>query len=45
MGESDATAKTKRATARLCSICNERRAALKRPKTLEQVLSLFCSLI
>lgn len=24
---------------RLCTLCNEKRAALKRPKTLEQVLS------
>ncbi|ONK61281.1 uncharacterized protein A4U43_C08F28070 [Asparagus officinalis] len=37
MADSDATANTKRALGRLCSVCNERRAALKRPKTLEQI--------
>lgn len=37
MGDSDAIAKAKRALGRLCSLCNERRAALKRPKTLEQI--------
>ncbi|KAI9104328.1 hypothetical protein K1719_022900 [Acacia pycnantha] len=30
-------AKPKRSVARLCCTCNERRAALKRPKTLEQI--------
>lgn len=37
MAESVATAKKNRAGGRLCSICNERKAALKRPKTLEQI--------
>ncbi|KAJ0963489.1 hypothetical protein J5N97_028611 [Dioscorea zingiberensis] len=32
----DAT-RARRATVRLCSICNQRKAALKRPKTLEQI--------
>jgi hypothetical protein len=32
--------KDKRTTARICSLCNQRKAALKRPKTLEQVLGM-----
>jgi len=31
----------KKAAGRLCYLCNQRRAALKRPKTLEQVNSFF----
>ncbi|XP_064972146.1 cytoplasmic tRNA 2-thiolation protein 1 isoform X1 [Musa acuminata AAA Group] len=37
MEEGGATAKPRRATGRLCSTCNQRKAALKRPKTLEQI--------
>ncbi|URE16351.1 Cytoplasmic tRNA 2-thiolation protein [Musa troglodytarum] len=37
MEEGSATAKPRRATGRLCSTCNQRKAALKRPKTLEQI--------
>lgn len=37
----DADAKLKKGGGRLCCICNQRRAALKRPKTLEQVTLLF----
>ncbi|KAG6475736.1 hypothetical protein ZIOFF_064965 [Zingiber officinale] len=37
MGDSDASSRSKRAAARLCSICNQRQAALKRPKTLQQI--------
>ncbi|XP_044475547.1 cytoplasmic tRNA 2-thiolation protein 1 isoform X2 [Mangifera indica] len=33
----DADAKLKKGGGRLCCICNQRRAALKRPKTLEQI--------
>jgi hypothetical protein len=32
--------KARRTTARICSLCNQRKASLKRPKTLEQVLGL-----
>ncbi|XP_057974332.1 cytoplasmic tRNA 2-thiolation protein 1 [Malania oleifera] len=35
--EEEADVKPKRAVARNCFICNQRRAALKRPKTLEQI--------
>ncbi|RRT55759.1 hypothetical protein B296_00034043, partial [Ensete ventricosum] len=38
MEEGGGPAKPRRATGRLCSTCNQRKAALKRPKTLEQVL-------
>lgn len=34
----------KKAAGRLCYLCNQRRAALKRPKTLEQVNSFFLKL-
>ncbi|KAG6478549.1 hypothetical protein ZIOFF_061992 [Zingiber officinale] len=37
MGDSDASSRSKRAAARRCSICNQRQAALKRPKTLQQI--------
>ncbi|THU61559.1 hypothetical protein C4D60_Mb07t24600 [Musa balbisiana] len=37
MEEGGATAKPRRATGRLCCTCNQRKAALKRPKTLEQI--------
>lgn len=34
-------AEAKKPRGRLCSICNQNRAALKRPKTLEQVMTLI----
>ncbi|KAJ1691880.1 hypothetical protein LUZ63_016035 [Rhynchospora breviuscula] len=33
----EASERVKRTTARLCSLCNQRKAALRRPKTLEQI--------
>lgn len=40
----EAETRGKKPGVRLCSLCNERRAALKRPKTLEQVkIPLFPS--
>ncbi|KAJ6807162.1 cytoplasmic tRNA 2-thiolation protein 1-like [Iris pallida] len=33
----DGSSKPRRSSSRQCSICNERKAALKRPKTLEQI--------
>ncbi|KAJ4789856.1 Cytoplasmic tRNA 2-thiolation protein 1 [Rhynchospora pubera] len=33
----EASEKVKRTTPRLCSLCNQRKAALRRPKTLEQI--------
>lgn len=36
-----AESKSKKAGGRLCSTCNQRKAALKRPKTLEQVTLFF----
>ncbi|MFQ6635866.1 hypothetical protein Gotur_012180, partial [Gossypium turneri] len=35
----EADSNPKKFGARLCCVCNQNRAALKRPKTLEQVLS------
>lgn len=37
--EDSADGKPKKSGARHCCICNQKRAALKRPKTLEQVIS------
>ncbi|XP_008781246.1 cytoplasmic tRNA 2-thiolation protein 1 isoform X1 [Phoenix dactylifera] len=37
MENGDANGKPKRAVGRLCSICNQKKPALKRPKTLEQI--------
>nr|XP_010935220.1 cytoplasmic tRNA 2-thiolation protein 1 isoform X2 [Elaeis guineensis] len=37
MENGDADGKPKRAAGRLCSICNQKKPALKRPKTLEQI--------
>lgn len=44
MGEVEEV-KPKKAGPIQCSICSQRRAALKRPKTLEQVLSDLLSFI